>query len=135
MCGCGKPTKIAARTNTSVGQLKGEHIKFADRHSLRVNRPSARQQPRLKPDDEVSVSALHTWIRRHYPPKGICESCGKTKRTDYASKKGHDYIRPWTLAELREHYAELCRRCHLKLDGHPRWERAGMDSRRRRQSG
>jgi hypothetical protein len=53
---------------------------------------------------------IHTYLRRTYPKTGICESCGRVGRTDYASITLHEYTRN------REDYAELCRTCHQLLD-------------------
>src|SRR5262249_16824167 len=31
--------------------------------------------------DKVGHSALHRWLRRHYPKKGICDYCGRKEAT------------------------------------------------------
>ncbi len=50
----------------------------------------------------------HTWLQKNFPKKGICEHCGKEKKTDYAFRfhgvKEHSFE--------RDDYQELCRKCH-----------------------
>lgn len=60
--------------------------------------------------DDASYRALHTYVNKHYPKKGICEECEQIKPTDYALIHGRKYSRN------REDYWELCRVCHTTYD-------------------
>lgn len=115
-------TPVAKETHTKAGQVRGEHIKYVNGHVLRTRRcrDAHRAQRPLKPIDVVSAGALHTWIRRRYPLTAICADCGKRGRTEYASITDHAYVRPLTKQELDAAFRELCRACHLNLDGSPR---------------
>jgi len=73
-----------------------------------------------KPAAEIDRSALHKWLRRHFSKNGACENCGKEGRTDWAFL-GH----PEPHTRDRIDYAELCRRCHMYLDGQPGKPRYG----------
>lgn len=53
--------------------------------------------------------AVHAWLLRHYPKKGICEECLKESKTQYANITGK-YLRD------RSDYRELCYSCHSKID-------------------
>jgi hypothetical protein len=37
-CGCGQTTPIAKKTRTSIGHVKGEHVRFVLGHGNRVGR-------------------------------------------------------------------------------------------------
>jgi len=58
----------------------------------------------------TGYSAIHLYLRRHFPKRGICDECGRTRRTDYALIRGRKYSRN------REDYRELCRQCHNAYD-------------------
>jgi hypothetical protein len=64
---------------------------------------------------------LHQWINRHFPRTGQCEKCGGTGKTEYASID-HTYTRN------RADWLELCRSCHLRVDGHTPPRPAGQPS-------
>ncbi len=60
--------------------------------------------------NDVSYSALHTWIRRRYPKPQKCENC--------------DENAPYDLANISQQYKRdlsdweyLCRYCHMNKDG------------------
>lgn len=58
----------------------------------------------------TGYSAVHVHLRKHFPKRGICDECGRARRTDYALIKGREYSRN------REDYRELCRSCHNAYD-------------------
>lgn len=60
---------------------------------------------------DVKQAAVHNILRREYPKKGMCESCGKIGKTDYAYMH---HPKPYT--RDRNDYRELCRSCHLYQD-------------------
>jgi len=59
--------------------------------------------------DGVKYRGLHMWLQRKKPKTGICNICGKTKKTVWASIDGKY---PRRLA----HYIELCVGCHHVYD-------------------
>lgn len=65
--------------------------------------------------ERVGVGGVHTWLKRFFKKKMICEMCGikhKDKiKIDWALKKGCKYERK------RKNFIELCKKCHHKYDG------------------
>lgn len=59
--------------------------------------------------DGYGYQAVHAWLTRHFPKKGICEECLKVSKTQYANITGK-YLRD------RSDYQELCYSCHSKID-------------------
>src|SRR5262249_36848984 len=109
-CGCGEPAPIAKRAED--GYLKGQPKRFIHGHSSRNGLAGAFK------GDAAGYTAIHTYLRKHYPKTGVCEECGEDgKRTEYALIKGREYSRN------REDYRELCKRCHNAYDeiGGSRW--------------
>jgi hypothetical protein len=62
--------------------------------------------------DDVSYSALHTWLRNQLGTPRLCGHCGSTeaKAYDWASIS-KEYRRDLT------DWIRLCRKCHIKYDG------------------
>jgi hypothetical protein len=60
----------------------------------------------------VGVRIIHNWLRYNYPKTGVCENCGEEGKTEYAFKR---HPKPHT--RNRKDYMELCRLCHVRLDG------------------
>ena len=59
----------------------------------------------------TDYAVVHQWIRRHFLRTGRCEYCGATdRRTEYAAVGGR-YTRN------RADWFEVCKRCHMALDG------------------
>lgn len=109
-CGCGQPAPIAKRRED--GYLKGEPKKFILGHSSRNGLAAAFK------GDAAGYTAIHTYLRKHFPKSGVCDECGDTsRRTEYALIKGREYSRN------REDYRELCKLCHNRYDetGGSRW--------------
>jgi hypothetical protein len=53
----------------------------------------------------------HKWLVRHYPKRGVCETCGDEGYTEYA------FLRhPEPHTRNREDYREVCRSCHSIID-------------------
>lgn len=104
-CGCGEPAPIAAKNHTKHGYVKGQPVRFIKGHSIRGGRA-----PWWK-GDAAGYRAKHTYMSKHYPKSGTCESCGKSGYTEYALIKGREYSRD------RQDYQELCRPCHNSYDG------------------
>ncbi len=67
--------------------------------------------------DEAGYTAIHTFLRKHFPKSHTCDECGNEGSTDYALIHDRNYTRK------REDYLELCRRCHVNYDeiGGSRW--------------
>jgi hypothetical protein len=61
--------------------------------------------------DRVSYAALHIWMAKNYPKRGVCEQCGSRVRTQYAVRHSGRYTRD------RDDWRELCARCHADFDG------------------
>lgn len=53
--------------------------------------------------------AVHSWLRRHYKKKGVCEECEEKRKTQWSNISG-DYKRD------RKDFRELCYSCHTKID-------------------
>lgn len=60
--------------------------------------------------DAAGYHAKHKYLSKHYPKKGVCENCGKKRKTEYALITGKEYSRK------REDYLELCCLCHKRYD-------------------
>jgi hypothetical protein len=60
--------------------------------------------------NKVGYSGVHTWIKRNWERKGICELCGSNRYVDWHNKD-KKYTRN------RNDWEELCRKCHMKEDG------------------
>jgi len=65
--------------------------------------------------DDVSYSALHTWIRKNKPKPELCENCGINPPKDLHSI-GHTYLRDVT------QWKWLCRKCHYGGSNSPNWK-------------
>lgn len=67
--------------------------------------------------DNVGMDALHNWIKRRLAKPLGCNDCGEIKPLDLANKS-HEYKR-----DLHD-WLWLCRKCHVKYDGHVKksWE-------------
>jgi len=61
--------------------------------------------------DGVGWSALHKWLRRNHPKRGVCSECDKKGKTDWAFLR---HPEPYT--RNANDYRELCRSCHIKFD-------------------
>lgn len=72
--------------------------------------PPGPDHPQWK-GDAAGIRAKHMWVNSHYPRSEICEHCGESKKTAYATKVQGVYTRN------REDYLELCRKCHATFDG------------------
>lgn len=60
--------------------------------------------------DNICYSAIHAWVRRNKPHRGICEDCKLTKRLDLANIS-QEYRRDL------DDWEYLCRKCHMTKDG------------------
>ncbi len=75
-----------------------------------------KQKKKLTTTHEISAAeydSIHQWLVYHYGKASKCEgeSCkGITNYFQWALKKGYKY------AKNREHFMELCRSCHSRLD-------------------
>lgn len=98
-CGCGELAPVATRNHSRYGWVKGQPMRFVKGHAG------------WKLDTEPSYSAVHQYLRSHFPKAGRCEQCGLEGRTVYALTHGKSYSRD------REDYRELCQRCHIIYDG------------------
>ena len=66
----------------------------------------------IRNGSDAAYRSIHNWMERRYPKTGRCEHCGISGATDYAAID-HAYTRN------REDWLELCRACHIILDGSP----------------
>jgi hypothetical protein len=73
--------------------------------------------------DGAGDHAVHQWLNRQYPKTGTCEECGETpprrRLGDGRTQSGTEFAflhhhEPYT--RDRADYAELCRRCHRRMD-------------------
>jgi hypothetical protein len=96
-CGCGLPAPISQRTEPRYGAVKGQPRRFIQGHHRHLAVATA-------------YSSIHDWLRRNCPKTGICEECGRRKRTAFALIHGQEY------ACDRSRYRELCYRCHNLYD-------------------
>ena len=60
--------------------------------------------------DNIDYFIMHKWINRYWKRKGVCETCGKETKTQWANLN-HLYKR-----SVREDWKELCVSCHRKWD-------------------
>lgn len=103
-CGCGE-------------QVKSDTAKYLPGHSRRGEMFPTGEGTTSWKGDEATSSALHAWLRRHYPPTGICEECEedvgthKPTGTHYAFRH---HPKPHT--RDRDDYRELCPSCHATFD-------------------
>lgn len=67
------------------------------------------KNPNWKGDNIKSMTALHTWVRRHLPKPELCECCNLVPPLDLANKGV--YNRDFSNWEY------LCRKCHMVKDG------------------
>ena len=54
---------------------------------------------------------LHDLLRLNFPKKGKCEFCNAVRTTQYALKKGEEYLYD------KNNFHELCTPCHREYDG------------------
>jgi hypothetical protein len=59
---------------------------------------------------------VHVWMRKHFQKSGVCESCDRRGKTEWANVDG-------TYRQVREDWAEWCPSCHRAHD-HRRGARA-----------
>ena len=98
-------TKIKMRKPRSEQGKK--NISLAHRHK----RPwsSHENNPNWK-GDNVSITTLHEYVRRHNPPPELCEFCHEKKRL-YLANYTRVYNRDFS------NWKYLCCRCHSYYDG------------------
>lgn len=104
-CGCGETTRIAYQTQSSIGHVKGQHVRFLPAHNLRgANHHQWR-------GDEPGEQAAHLWLGRNYEKRRKCDQCSRLGKTDFAFLH---HPAPYT--RNRDDYIELCRSCHKRMD-------------------
>lgn len=62
----------------------------------------------------VSYGALHVWIKKHKTKTGTCSLCGQTRYTEWANLSSDQRH-----SRNLDDWAEVCKPCHMRLDGHP----------------
>ncbi len=115
-CKCGNTTKVRARLlrrghTTSCGCRKKETS--AATLSRVASAQTGGNHPRWKGDD-VGYRSLHVWLNNNKAKTGTCSRCGAQRYTEWAN----------TTPDRRnsrnlEDWVELCKPCHMRLDGHP----------------
>jgi len=64
--------------------------------------------------EKVGYHALHTWLKKHKVKTGTCSLCGAERYTEWANRNpGREHSRDL------EDYIEVCKPCHMRMDGHP----------------
>lgn len=120
-CGCGEYTLIATRTYGRLGVKKGEPYRFIHGHNARLPKTrewmaslvgralEGEEHPRWA-GEEVGRFGRHVRIWKTKERTHICQECGKTGRTHFASLTNHEYT------DNPDDYAELCPGCHKLFD-------------------
>lgn len=122
MCGCGAKTSLAYATDSSKGILEGSPVRYIPGHYSKTERHREHNRKVSESQFKASRRGIHRRMRRLFPPQGKCKWCGAEGWTDYASLTNHDYKIAETRAEFDLWWAELCRSCHISLDGgNPRY--------------
>lgn len=115
-CECGTLVTVAGKHLRGGGTVScGCHKKQTAGERLR--RVSSAQTGELHPGwrgEDVSYGALHIWLQKNKPKSGRCEHCGQERYTEYANMTP-DRRRSRDLGD----WVELCKPCHMRLDGHP----------------
>lgn len=93
------PEKRAERIRKAVNNRKSNfgvnHKRGKEHHAWR--------------ETGLGYTNTHKWINTVKPKKGICETCGQKRRTEY-SNVDHKYKR------VKTDYMELCKKCHQKWE-------------------
>jgi rubredoxin len=84
------------------------HHSEETKHKMRISK-LAEKNPNWV-GDNVSYSALHTFIKLRLPKPNKCPQCGRKKKIDL-SNKSNKYKR------ALDDWEWLCRSCHMKKDG------------------
>ena len=127
-CGCGLPAPTAKKTDRRQGWAKGQQKRFVTGHNARLRESRERLRAAMSGENsphwgkrgaettqwkgsEATYRSVHEWLRKRYPPTGVCEDCGSEGKTHYAFTR-----HPEPPTRDRGDYRELCPSCHLRLD-------------------
>jgi hypothetical protein len=114
-CGCGQQTKLAPRTHTPSGWVKGQPLRFVRYHHLRQFQQEGAEHPRWL-GDEIGYHNLHQWVSQHKTKTGKCSTCSHRGYTEWANISGV-YLRDL------DDYVEMCKLCHAEFDNYDNYER------------
>ncbi len=78
---------------------------------MKLSAESRAKIPGRPISDTTAPSAIHQWLKKHYPKISRCYECGREGKTDLAFRH-----HPEPHTRNREDYLELCRKCHRKMD-------------------
>lgn len=101
-------------------------VRLGSKHSLesinkisnnRKGKNMGENNPKWK-GDKVQYQALHSWISRTLGKPSTCEEC---KLTNLFNHKIHWANLSGKYKRELTDWKRLCAKCHLKLDGHKRW--------------
>jgi hypothetical protein len=101
------PVTKETRIKIGLGN-KGKKISEQQRMSLSITR-MGENNPFWK-GDNVGLTGLHRWIKRHKPKTDYCEQCHVKKPFDLAN------ISQKYLRDIND-FEWLCRKCHMSKDG------------------
>jgi len=104
----GKKKSLTACKNMSRAK-KGKPWTEEMRRAIPPSLLKGAEHPNWK-GDKVGYVNLHSYLKSHFPKKGICDKCKKETYTERALKIGHEYTR-----DISD-YDELCRSCHRSRD-------------------
>jgi len=109
-CGCGKITNLAPYTNKTIGYIKGKSIRFIYGHSLKIHRPNnwGEFNVNWKGNNALPNQGNKRAIKRFKISN--CELCGAVAM-DRHHRDGN------TLNNNPKNVQQLCRSCHMKIDG------------------
>lgn len=95
--------------------------------TLAMSAAYARRTGELHPDwkgTEATSAWKHQWLSRHFTKTGVCSGCGRNVGT--AKNTGTEWAflhHPEPHTRNRSDYAEMCKRCHRRMDEQARIER------------
>jgi len=103
--------KIAA---SKLGTAGGAGSSSGYRHSAETRAKMSAMRMR----SDAGANAIHTWLRNHYPKRGICDECDRDVGLGNAGTTFAFKHHPHPHTRNREDYRELCRACHRHFDSH-----------------
>lgn len=91
------------------GKEKADEMRAALAQRNKDRKMWGKQNPQWRGEEKITISSLHSWIRRNKPRVKLCEHCHEKPPYDLANISGK-YKRD--VAD----YLWLCRSCHMIFD-------------------